>query len=717
MAIKVNDKVFHLSTKNTSYIIGVYKDIHFLNLYWGERLANDNIAYTADEYFCSRANAFHVPTDTTNSYFVSDLQYDFSAVGSGDYRMPTFAAEYANGSTVTELEYSDYKIYDGKPKLCGLPSTYSENGDAQTLEIILTDKLTGLSAHLYYTVFEDYDVITRSIKYVNGGNENITLTSCKSATVDLPRNDFKVMNLQGDWARERSVEWQKLGHSIINIDSKRGMSSHMHNPFIVLADENADEYCGEVYSMALIYSGSFSAVAEGDSCGGARMAIGLNPFDFRWNVCPGDEFQTPEAVLVYSGCGLNNMSQRYHKIFRERLCRGKHRDLVRPLLINNWEGTSFKFDEQKIVDIAKPAKEIGFEMLVLDDGWFGVRNNDRSSLGDWYVNKEKLPNGIDGLAKRINEMGMKFGLWVEPEMISPDSDLYRAHPDWCLHSEGRRRTENRQQLVLDLSRDDVCEYLIDTFTEVIGSANIEYIKWDCNRNITETANCEQRHRYVLGLYKVLEALTSRFPEVLFESCSGGGGRFDAGMLYYMPQTWTSDNTAPIPRIKIQYGTSMLYPPITMAAHVGRCDAGYDRVNREMQFSAAVAMGANFGYEMDLTKLSECEINQAKKDVEFYKSIRKTIQFGDFYRLRSPFEQDSAAWQFVDDDKTVVFVYEYDCVLHGERYRIKLKGLGENAEYEYNGKRYSGEVLMKLGIRPYVLPDLDGNECMVFNKVK
>lgn len=713
MGISVKNRLFHLSTRNTSYIFCVCRDIHLVHLYWGERLKCDDIEYTAEEFFMSRANAFSVPTDETNQYFTSDLQYEFSVVGGGDYRTPTFAAKYANGSTVSEFKYESYKLHKDKPKLNGMPATYSE-GDSETLEIVLKDALTGLEAHLYYTVFENYDIITRSIKYVNTGSDNIVLTSCQSATVDFGTNDFKVMNLNGDWMRESNVEWQELGHTIINIDSKRGMSSHMRNPFIAVADKNTDEYQGEVYAMTLVYSGDFSAVAEGDSCGGTRMSIGINPFGFEWNLNSGDEFNTPEAILVYSNSGLNDMSRRYHKIIRERLANRNFRDVERPMVANHFDGTHFDFDEDKLLDIASRAKEAGYEMFVLDDGWFGKRNDDRSSLGDWYVNREKLPNGLDGLAKRINDMGMKFGLWIEPEMISPDSDLYRAHPDWCIHADGRRRTENRQQLVLDLSRDEICDYLIGVFTGIIESANIEYIKWDCNRNITETANCEQKHRYVLGLYKILEALTSRFPNVLFEGCSGGGGRFDAGMLYYMPQTWTSDNTNPISRIKIQYGTSMVYPPITMAAHVGMCDAGYDKENMNMHMRAMVAMAGTFGYEMDLTKLSETELNQAKDHAKLYKSIRHTIQFGDFYRLISPFEGGYASWQFVDDEKSVVFWYKYDEVYNGERIRMKLKGLDPDAEYECNGKTYSGEVLMKLGIRLAI----DKNyvfDCLIYNK--
>ena len=429
MPIIIKNNQFHLKTKNTSYIFSLYKNRWLTHLYWGSGLAQDiDIEYTADEFIFSRANAFHVPTDETNTMFVSDLKLEFSTCGSGDYRIPTFMAQYGDSSTVTEFEYCGYKVYDGKPKLAGLPSTYSEN-DAQTVEIILEDKYTGLRAILIYSVFDKYDVITRSIRYENNGSEKILLKTCMSATVDFCGTNKKVLNLYGDWAQERNAEWREVGHSITEIDSKRGMSSHMRNPFIAIADKSADEDNGDVYAMSLVYSGSFSASTEGSFAGGTRMNIGINPFDFGWEIDSKKEFVTPEAVLVYSDGGIGKMSRIYHKIYRERLCRGKFRDAVRPTIINNWDATVFDFDEKRLVEIAKKGAESGFEMFVLDDGWFGKRNNDRSSLGDWNVNPEKIPSGLDSLARKINALGMKFGLWVEPEMISPDSDLYRNHPE------------------------------------------------------------------------------------------------------------------------------------------------------------------------------------------------------------------------------------------------------------------------------------------------
>lgn len=715
MAIKVKNNQFHLKTNKTSYIFSVLEGRYLVHHYWGEKFQNDvDMEYTANEYYVWRCGTHPFYSEQkTNLYTISDLMLEYSVVGGGDFRVPTFDAKYKSGSTVTEFEYESYRIYDGKPALEGLPATYDEGGDAQTLEIVLCDKLTGLRATLIYSVFEEYDVITRSIRYDNCGPDNILLKSCQSASVDFIGTDYKLLNLYGDWCTERSVEWQNVGHSTVNIDSKTGMSSHAKNPFFVLADQNTDEYNGNAYAMALVYSGSFSIVAEGSSFGYTRTSIGINPFDFEWNLENGKSFQTPEAVMVYSSTGLNDMSRTYHRIFRERLCRGIHRDQIRPMLVNNWEGTGANFTEEKIVDIAKVASKAGFEMLVLDDGWFGKRDDDCTSLGDWYVYEKKLPNGLKSLADKINNLGMKFGLWFEPEMISVDSDLYRAHPDWCMHCEGRRRTEGRNQLMLDFARDEVCDYIIEVVSNVLKSANIEYVKWDCNRNITETNSNSQKHKFVLGLYRVMEELVSRFPNVLFESCASGGGRFDAGMLYYMPQTWTSDNTNATSRMEIQYGTSFAYPPVTMGAHVGHLDVGYERYNEAMNTSAMVAMGGNFGFEMDLSLLSKSETEQMKGYVELYRKIRKTVQFGEFYRLESPFEGEFASWMSVSDKQAVLFTHKKSSKKSLERRQVKLKGLNPDKKYKCNDRIYDGETLMKFGI---VIPQDYKGHCYVFDMI-
>ena len=714
MSIYISNNQFHLQTKNTSYIFQVYDNTYLAHLYWGEKLDKSiDLTHFHNEFIYSRANAVHVPIKPDNSMFLSDLQCEFSVFGGGDYRTPTVHVRHQNSSTVTEFVYDGYKLIPGKPKLEGLPASYSEN-DAESVEIYLKDKLTGFKAVLLYSVFENYNCITRSIRYVNDGETTMHLLSAQSATVDLYGTDYSYLNLYGDWLRERNMEWIKPGHAKSVIETRRGMSSHMSNPFLALKRGAADENIGEFFGFSLVYSGNFNMTVEGNSCGGTRINAGINDFNFDWTLKPFESFQTPEVIMAYSNCGLNGLSNIYHKMIRERLCKGRYRDKPRPMVINNWEGTGPDFTEEKLIDIAKNGAEMGLEYFVLDDGWFGNRNKG-GSLGDWYVNKDLLCNGLQGVASRVNRLGMTFGVWMEPEMISPDSDLYRAHPDWCIHSEGRKRTLNREQLVLDLARSDVKEYVINAITDVLNSANISYMKWDCNRNIGETANQMQSHKYVLALYEILETITTKFPDVLFESCSGGGGRFDPGMLYYMPQTWTSDNTEPISRLSIQHGTSVVYPPITMTAHIGKLKVGADEENDIVRTSGMVAMAANFGLEMDLSLLSSVEKEQIKGYIELYKSIRNTVQFGSFYRLESPFEGDRVSWQFADDNKALLFVYQTKKQANGEERRVFLKDLQPDAVYTCRGASYTGQELMKVGIKIPLNRYEYFSDCYVFEK--
>ncbi len=708
MAIIVKGTQFHLKTDRTSYIFYAYQSDNDYNnrllthLYWGAPLNDDiDLRYGATTDIFSRASAFATPVDPECKYFIPDVPMEFATIGGGDYRNPVMQAEHTNGSTVSEFMYKGYKIIDGKPALEGMPSTYVDSDDeAKTLVITLEDDLAQLRAELYYTVFENYNVITRNIRYTNFGGDEIKLLSAQSMCMDFLSQDYRILHLQGDWACERKPEFVKVHHGKFEIGSKRGMSSHMENPFFALVEGNADEYHGDVYGFSLVYSGSFNAVVEGSSGGMTRVTMGINPFNFCWQLGSGEHLQTPEVVLSYSADGLDGMSQNFHKIYRERLMRKPFRDALRPMIINNWEATGQDFTEQKLVDIAEVGAQTGLEMFVLDDGWFGKdRATDKNGLGDWWVDKTKLPDGLDSLVKKINAMGMKFGLWVEPEMVNPLSTLYQLHPDWCIHADGRMRTLNRNQLVLDLSKDEVVDYLIETFTGVLSSANIEYIKWDCNRNMTETANQMQMHKYVLGLYRLLDTLTSRFPNVLFEGCSGGGGRFDPGMLYYMPQTWTSDMAHPIPRLTIQTGTSFVYPPIAMTGHICSIEVGQDKFNKYMDTCAMVAMATCFGFELDLSKLSEAERKQAAEYVEFYREIRPVVQFGDFHRLENPFDGENVSWQFVSPDKkqSVAFFYQRVRMHNEERRHVKLHGLDPMTKYECNGQVYYGEELMNFGV--------------------
>ena len=518
------------------------------------------------------------------------------------------------------------------------------------------------------------------------------------------------MHLHGKWAAERNIEIEKLTHDIRTISSKRGTSSHIHNPFVALLSDGANEFYGDVYGVALAYSGNFSIETECDSCDQTRLIAGINPQNFSWVLESNEEFTVPEAIITYSSDGLNDISNIYHKLFRTHLCRGKWRDLPRPILINNWEATYFNFDEQKIYDIAKSASSLGIEMLVLDDGWFGKRNDDTSSLGDWFANEQKLKGGLSELVNRINALGMKFGLWFEPEMISPKSELFAKHPEWVLCANGRTPSIARNQYVLDLTRQEVRDYLFDSISKVLDSANIEYIKWDFNRYLTETGSdilpserqLEVSHRYVLGLYELLERIIEKYPDLLIESCSGGGGRFDAGMLYYTPQIWTSDNTDAIDRAKIQCGTSVVYPLSCISAHVSVCPN--HQTKRTLPFSTRgnVALTGAFGYELDITKLTEEERHLVKVQITFYNKWKKVIATGDFYRLVNPFLQENyCATEIVSNDKNKVIVTFV--VLRAKFHtmiNIKLKGLDADKKYicEQTGREYYGSTLMNAGLQ-------------------
>lgn len=552
-----NRKVFHLQSEKSSYIIELIKGVIPAHVYWGPKLAGRKFQHTLNLVERCSFSPTYLQEDKNIS--LDTLPSEFPSYGNGDFREPALEVHLVDGTTVTDFRYKSHTINKGKPALKGLPATYVESEEeAETLKIILQDDKTGLIAALSYTVFNDQDVITRSVRIENLGKDNLVLKRVLSANVDFHDSDYDMLQLSGTWTRERHIHKRPLVPGIQRIDSKRGSSSHQQNPFMALLAKDATEDHGEVYGFSLVYSGSFLAQAEVDQYGISRVGIGIQPFNFQWLLEPGESFQAPEAVLVRSSEGLGGLSRTYHRLYRTRLCRGEFRDSKRPILINNWEATYFNFNADKIKEIAKAGKELGLELFVLDDGWFGKRDNDDSSLGDWVEDRRKLPEGLGKLGEDITAMGMEFGLWFEPEMVSPESDLYREHPDWCLHVPGHKSSLARQQLVLDLSRKDVCDYIVESVSSVLSSAPITYVKWDMNRNMTEIGSAllpaerqrETAHRYILGLYDVLERIVSRFPHILFESCSGGGGRFDPGMLYYMPQTWTSDDTDAVERLKI-----------------------------------------------------------------------------------------------------------------------------------------------------------------------
>lgn len=703
-------KTFHLQNKHISYVMKIIKDGYLSHMYFGKRIKEyreSNPIGFYDRGFAPNPD----PDDRTFS--LDTVPQEYPAYGNGDFRTPAYQVELENGSRVTDLRFKNYKIYDGKPELNGLPSTYvEEKSEAKTLEIEMEDKLIGLNLTLVYTIYRDFDVIVRSVKFENNGTEVLNLQRALSTCVDFRENDFELITLYGAHTNEKNIARRPLVSGIQKVESSRGASSPQQAPYLALVRKNTDEDHGEVYSFNFVYSGNFTAEVQVDQYCNTRVTMGINPFDFSWILEQGESFQTPEVIMTYSCNGLNEMSKTYHGLYSTRLCRGKFRDKERPVLINNWEATYFDFNDDKIEEIAKCGKELGIELFVLDDGWFGKRDDDKSSLGDWIVDKNKLPNGLNNLVDKITSFGMEFGIWFEPEMISENSDLYRKHPDWALHVPGRKSTVGRNQFVLDLSRKEVCDYVINAVSEILDNPKITYVKWDMNRHMTEIwseslepkRQKEVAHRYMLGLYYILEKLTSKYKDVLFEGCSSGGGRFDPGMLYYMPQTWTSDNTDAICRLKIQYGTSLVYPPITMGAHVSVVPNKQVGRITPLTTRTHVAMSGNFGYELDLTNLSKEEKKEVKNHIALYKKIRSTIQFGDFYRILSPFETNETAWNFVSKNKTE-FVGMYFKILSesGSAIRVlKFKGLNEDFSYKNleTNEVFRGDELMNVGITIY-----------------
>lgn len=694
-----NQKSFYLGAGKASYVLHVDEDGRLLNQHWGARVPDGALS----------PDFSHYPTLASFDPRTNALPWELPTRGSGWYGEPAVAATNAKGDDMVQLTYVSHAIYMGKNRLPGLPATFARReGDAETLEIELMDRLTGLRVTAVYGVFERTGAITRSLRLKNESGEDMQINGVLSASAPVHGSGYDVIHLKGAWARERHVMRQTQGEGEYRIFSQRGASGHEANPFLALCEKSATEFSGEVWAVSLVYSGSFEALSYVNNTENSRLSIGLNPDVFTWKLEPGETFVSPEAAMVYSPDGLNGMSHAFHRLYSENLMRSKWFERDRPILINNWEATYFNFNEEKILQIARRAKELGVEMLVLDDGWFGKRNTDNCSLGDWVVNPEKLPGGLNGLSDRLHDLGLKFGLWFEPEMISPDSDLYRAHPDWCLHVDGRARVEMRNQLILDLSRKEVQDYIIESVSAVLESARIEYVKWDMNRNMTEPFSGAQtperqketQHRYMLGLYRVLEEITARFPEILFESCSGGGGRFDPGMLYYMPQTWTSDDSDAVERMFIQYGTSFVYPPCAMGAHVSAVPNHQTGRTTAMQTRGDVALGGNFGFELDLSQLSDADAETVRRLIEREKQVRTLVRTGEFTRLLSPFDHPYAAWQFRARDNSEALICAYRLMTRPATPHLLLRasGLDESAVYmDDDGNTCSGAALTRYGL--------------------
>ncbi len=706
-------RVFKLDTPSSSYALEISPAGYLLHLYYGAFVPDTDLDYLRTRLRNASFSAA-VAEHEEKGLSLDTAPLEYPTNGISDFRVSALQIRGANGNAATDIRYKSHRIYAGKPALEGLPATYANSDDeADTLEITCEDSLTGAEIVLVYTSFNKLDAIARSVKVTNKGENPFDLERVFSAAVDFNGFDFELLSLQGRWAKERTLVKRHLEHGLQGIQSKRGSSSHNNNPFIAIARDGCTEESGEVYGFSLVYSSNFKAEVEVDCMDSTRVIMGINPSDFKWRLDPGETFTAPEVVMVYSDGGVGRMSRTFHKLYRYNLCRGEWKTKKRPIIVNNWEGTYFNFDDDKLVAIAKDAADLGIEMLVMDDGWFGVRNNDNCSLGDWVVNESKLKGGLKSLVDRVNALGLKFGIWFEPEMISPDSDLYRAHPDWCLHVDGRERSIGRQQYVLDMSRKDVRDNIFDQMYAVLSSANIEYVKWDFNRNLTEVGSSllpperqgEVAHRYMLGVYELLERLLKAFPHLLLEGCSGGGGRFDAGMLYYSPQIWTSDDTDALERLEIQYGTSIVYPTSAMSAHVSASPNHQTGRASSFKTRGDVAMAGAFGYELDLTKLTDEERELVKKQVADYHRYYDVIQNGDYYRLINPTENvgkitSAAAWESVSADKREVLMTYVVMRTHVSVSRyIRLRGLDPKLTYvdTATGRRYSGALLMNAGL--------------------
>ena len=702
------DRTFTLQTKNTTYQMQVDRYGFLLHLYYGKKTDGcmDYLLTYYDRGFSG--NPYDAGEDRT--YSMDTLPQEFPCYGNGDFRSTAFAVENADGSMSCDLRYKSHKIFDGKYNLEGLPAVYASEEEAQTLEILMEDPVTGVKVVLLYGVLPAQDIITRSVCVKNESSGKIYLNKIESASLDFLYGDYELLTFYGRHAMERNVQRVPVVHGTQKIGSVRGTSSHQYNPMMILAEKETTEDKGNCYAMSFVYSGCFQGEVLKDQLNQTRMMLGLQEEAFRYPLEAGEMFQAPEVILSYSSEGMNRLSQNLHHCIRQHICRGKYKEEIRPILINSWEAAYFDFTGDTIYELAKAAKEVDIDMLVMDDGWFGKRDDDNSGLGDWFVNEKKLGGTLGNLIKRINDLGVKFGIWIEPEMVSEDSDLYRKHPDWALTVPGRNPVRSRNQLVLDFSRKEVVDEIYDQICKVLDQGNIEYVKWDMNRSLMDVYSSVTRdqgrvlHDYVLGLYDFLERLVQRYPNLLIEGCSGGGGRFDAGMMYYTPQIWCSDNTDAIDRLRIQYGTSFGYPVSVVGSHVSAVPNHQTGRKTPLHTRGVVAMSGTFGYELNLMKLSEEEKQEIREQIAEYKSYASIIQNGLYYRLSDPTTGEICAWEFVHTDEkeqSKVLLNIVMQVIHGNMTvnYVKLQGLEETAVYreEKSGKRYTGAALMYGGM--------------------
>ena len=703
--ITVTKNQFQLNTKSTSYVMHNENGM-LAHTYYGKKLPDCDHSYMLKR---ARHTCDFLSNISDNIPALDNACLEYPAYGDGGITHPAIEVLNADGTNYVDLRVIDYVIHNGKPKIEGLPASYAEDGDnVQTLEVKTRDAVSGVEASLFYAVFYDYDVITRWVKITNNGKNAITLLKALSGNMGFDNDNYDVISNFGTWARERQIERAPLMHTGAIIESNCGSSSHGANPFMILAEHNTTEDNGFAMGLALAYSGNHKISAILSRYNVVNFSGGISPDNFRWNLACGESFSTPEIVISASDNGLNALSQNYHAFIKNRVCHGIYRDKKRPMLLNLWEGCYFDFTDETVRKEADSAAELGVELLVIDDGWFGKRNDEYSSLGDWNVNEEKIKCGLKELCDYVNNKGMKLGIWFEPEMISPKSELIKKHPEWVMQINGRVPTQTRWQLMLDLTNPEVCDYIYESIANVLRTTNIEYIKWDYNRTIAHIGSTylkpeqlgEYFHRYILGLCNILERLTTDFPHVLFEGCSSGGGRFDMGMLYYTPQIWTSDDTDAVERSEIQYGTSLIYPMSCMSAHVSVCPNHQTGRSVSMKARHVLALTGSFGYELAPTKITGEDREYVKEFIKYYNANYDIFQNGKYYRLSNPKTDDYALFQYVHENKVVVGAMRLKTHAINLQKTFKLKGLEENRIYtdKKTGAQYYGAQLMQHGIK-------------------
>ena len=701
MAITFNEttRIFTLTTAHTTYQMQADAQGYLLHLYYGARTAGemDYLLNYGDRGFSGNPNS----AGSDRTYSLDALPQEYPSLGTGDFRNYALNIENADGSQCCNPVYITHEIAAGKYTLKGLPFVRAEENEAETLKIILEDPVTKVELHLLYGVLEKEDIITRSVIIKNAGKAPVTVKKAQSACLDFLHGDYDLIKFYGRHAMERNMERMPVSHESTRIGSRRGTSSHQYNPGVILAGKNTNEDSGSCYGMLFVYSGNFLVEAEKDQYDQTRIQMGLTDELFAYPLEAGAEFIAPEVILSYTNKGLSRLSQQYHHCIMNHICQGKYVHANRPVLINSWETAYFDFTGDTIVELAKEAKALGIDMVVMDDGWFGKRNDDNSSLGDWYVNEEKLGGTLTKLIERVNAEGVKFGIWIEPEMVSEDSDLYREHPEWAITIPGRKPVRSRNQLVLDFSRKEVRDEIFKRICAVLDQGNVEYIKWDMNRSLADIYAPNVTYDYVLGVYDFLEKLTNRYPDILIEGCSGGGGRFDAGMLYYTPQIWCSDNTDAINRTRIQYGTSFFYPVAAMGSHVSAVPNHQTGRVTSMHTRGVAAMSGTFGYELNPALLNAKEKAEIRAQLAQYREYQELIREGDYYRLSNPFQDNFAAWMVVSDDrsKALVSVIRLTAEANPPAAYVTLKGMEEDAFYreKTTGKVYPGAALMEAGI--------------------